>query len=60
MTVQSCLVLEKLLELTGNVLDTASDRAYSSVPASSSEGAQDHVPTAVLTENAEEKMEKLL
>lgn len=60
MSVQSCLVLETLLELTRNVLDTVSDRVYSPVPASSSKGAWDHMPTTVVIENAEKKMEEML
>lgn len=60
MSVQSSLVLETLLKLTRNVLDTVSDTAYSPVPASSSEAAQDHVATTVAIENAEKRMEEML
>ena len=57
---QSCLALEKLLELTGIVLDTVATRAYSLVPASSSAEAQNRVPTTVLIQNAVKSMEELL
>lgn len=57
---QSCLALEELLGLTGIVLDAITTRVYSPVPASSSEEAQDYVPTAVLIQNAVKSMEELL
>lgn len=57
---QSCLALEKLLELTGIVLNTVATRAYSPVSASSSEAAQGHVPTIVLIQNAVKSMGELL
>lgn len=57
---QSCLAQEKLFELTGIVPDTVATRAYSPVLASSSEEAQDHVPTTVLVQNAVKSMEELL
>lgn len=61
MSVQpSCLALEKLLELTGIVLNTVTTKAYSPVPASSSEEAQGRVPTTVLFQNAVKSLEDLL
>ena len=56
---QSFLALDKLLELTGIVLDTVTTRAYSPVPASSSEEAQDCVPTTALIQNAVKSVKEL-
>lgn len=57
---QSCLDLVTLLEFTGTVLDTLCNRAYSPVPTTSSEKAQDCVPATVLIQNAVKSMEDLL